>query len=617
MLKTKSIRNVSLRMKLGLFTLLTSIIITGFNGCGGGGGGGSSSGSSAKVPSVTTSPATEVTDISATLNGTVNPNGLSITRYFQWGVSSSYGNTTPFQSISASSGIINISYPLSGLVQETTYHFRAVINVPSLGQTLRGADVTFTTSPPLTSPAQVTSPSPADGAINLAVNNTLLSWVSASNATSFDVCFGTATTPPLVVNTTQTNYNPGTLAYGTTYYWRIDPKNSAGTTTGIVWSFSTKVAPPPPAQVTTPNPAHTSTNMPITSTLSWASAADATSYGVYFGTNATPPFVITTTGTSYNPNTLLYSTTYYWRIDSANELYTTPGEIWNFTTIDEPVLPPAQVTTPNPADGATNVSITAQLSWAPAANTTSYDVCFGITNTNLTPLINTILTTYDPLTLTYNTTYYWRIDSKNSTLTTTGVVWSFTTGAQGGWTQVSCGLAHTVAIRNDGTLWAWGDNRYGQLGLGDYISRTSPTQVLTDTNWSSVSCGGVNYSGGGAPAHTLALKNDGTLWAWGLNNNGQLGLGDYVTRTTPTLVNSSSWRAIAAGGWHSLAILWDNSLWAWGNSYQGQVGLGSQSFTPWPYPITSAGTSWNAIAAGAVHSLAIRDDNTLWAWGYN
>src|SRR3989344_1483851 len=126
--------------------------------------------------------------------------------------------------------------------------------------------------------------------------------------------------------------------------------------------------------------------------------------------------------------------------------------------------------------------------------------------------------------------------------------------------QISARYKHTIAIKSDGTLWAWGYNLYGQLGDGTTSQRNSPVQIGTDNNWVSISAGGY---------HTIAIKSDGTLWAWGSNDYGQLGDGTMVDKTTPAQIGTdANWVSISAGDYHTIALKSDGTLWAWGrNNY--------------------------------------------------
>ena len=195
--------------------------------------------------------------------------------------------------------------------------------------------------------------------------------------------------------------------------------------------------------------------------------------------------------------------------------------------------------------------------------------------------------------------------------------------------EISAGDNHTVAIKTDGTLWAWGDNEYvrnggeyGKLGNGNKPRlTTSPKQVGGDNDWDAVSAG--SY-------HTVAIKNDGTLWAWGNNGIGQLGDNSTTNRGYPTKVNEPSeghgiWIAVSAGGNHTLAIKKDGTLWAWGANYSGQLGINRMDInnrtTPDQVKIIgiaeTADDDWIAVSAGSLHSMAIKSNGELWAWGHN
>ena len=180
--------------------------------------------------------------------------------------------------------------------------------------------------------------------------------------------------------------------------------------------------------------------------------------------------------------------------------------------------------------------------------------------------------------------------------------------AASAWAAISVGGGQTLALKKDGTLWAWGGNMWGELGLGDTGNRLTPTEVGSGSDWAAVSCG-MDY--------TLALKKDGTLWASGLNDVGQLGLGDTGNRLTPTEVGSGSdWAAVACGDDETVALRANGTLWSWGDNDAGQLGVGSFDYDAHPTP-TGVGSGWAAVAAGPDFIVAIKADGTLWAWGFN
>jgi len=275
-------------------------------------------------------------------------------------------------------------------------------------------------------PSKATNPSPANSATDVSITADL-SWTAGSGATSRDVYFGTTSPGDSKGNQTETTYDPGTMANDTTYYWRIDEKNTAGTTTGVVWSFTTEAPPPPPGQATNPSPSDEATDVSTTADLSWTAGSGATSRDVYFGTTSPGDSKGNQTETTYDPGTMDNDTTYYWRIDEKNAGGTTEGVVWSFTTAQVPA--PGKATNPSPTNSATSVSITADLSWTAGSGATSRDVYFGTTSPGDSKG-NQTETTYDTGTMSYETTYYWRIDEKNAGGTTTGDVWSFTTQAE-------------------------------------------------------------------------------------------------------------------------------------------------------------------------------------------
>jgi alpha-tubulin suppressor-like RCC1 family protein len=179
-----------------------------------------------------------------------------------------------------------------------------------------------------------------------------------------------------------------------------------------------------------------------------------------------------------------------------------------------------------------------------------------------------------------------------------------------GMVAIAAGLDHSLALRSDGTVWAWGQNYGGQLGDGSTTNRSAPVQVRANGPT------GVTAIAGGS-AHSLALKSDGTAWAWGFNGNGQLGDGTTTRRSRPVQVSGlTGVITVAAGYQHSLALRSDGTVWAWGFNGNGQ--LGDNSTTDSSVPVQVIGlTGVTAIAAGGYHSLALKSDGTVWAWGRN
>ena len=186
----------------------------------------------------------------------------------------------------------------------------------------------------------------------------------------------------------------------------------------------------PPGAATIPAPADGATGASINTDLGWTAGSGTTSHDVFFGTDSTPDASESQgnqAGTTFDPGTLVNSTTYYWRIDEVNAEGTTTGTVWSFTTEAAAVLPGA-ASNPNPTDVTTGVSINTILGWSAGTNTLSHDVSFG---TNPAPAFqgNQVGATFDPGPLSNSTTYYWRIDEVNGDGTTIGAVWSFTTEA--------------------------------------------------------------------------------------------------------------------------------------------------------------------------------------------
>ncbi len=213
---------------------------------------------------------------------------------------------------------------------------------------------------------------------------------------------------------------------------------------------------------------------------------------------------------------------------------------------------------------------------------------------------------------------------------------------------ITGGGYHSLALKDDGTVLAWGNNQYGQLADGTNTSSSTPVQVQDPDDPSGYLSGVETIAAGSF--YSLALKNDGTVWAWGNNTNGresplfgsisgQLGDDEIPRSSTPVQVGGlpDGIEAIAAGSFYSLALKDDGTVWAWGFNRFGQLGDGtSTDGAVTTCELTGGGAMTNssctdsntpvqvseldgieAIAAGSSHGLALRDDGTVWSWGFN
>lgn len=188
---------------------------------------------------------------------------------------------------------------------------------------------------------------------------------------------------------------------------------------------------------------------------------------------------------------------------------------------------------------------------------------------------------------------------------------------------IAGGDDHSLALADDGKVYAWGRNDFGQLGDGTTITRNAPVAV----NATGVLAGKTVVAVGGGHTHSLVLTSDGRLYAWGYNQNGQLGDGTGIDSAVPVAVNMTgalagkTVKAIAAGGDHNIVLTTDGLVFAWGRNDYGQLGDDSNAPSDFPVAVDTtgvlAGKTITMIAAGHSHSLALAGNGQLFAWGNN
>ena len=186
------------------------------------------------------------------------------------------------------------------------------------------------------------------------------------------------------------------------------------------------------------------------------------------------------------------------------------------------------------------------------------------------------------------------------------------------WCQVSAGTRNSLAVRTNGTAWAWGYNTCGSLGDNTTVSKSSPVQVVGGfTDWCQISAGGFF---GNAERHSVAVRTNGTAWSWGSGTAGVLGTNNTTDRSSPVSVvgGYTDWCQVSGGNQFSLGVRTNGTAWAWGYNGTGRLGDGTTTNRSTPVSVVGGFTDWCQVDAGdsqSGHSVGVRQNGTAWAWG--
>lgn len=452
--------------------------------------------------------------------------------------------------------------------------------------------------------------SPTDQAV-VDTNTIVFQWEAHTEADAYTLVVSEnedLSHPVIQATSTATSHTPSGLSNDKNYFWRVTAVDASQDTeiSSAVWSFYGQGAFIPGLQ----SPLDQSVVDTETVSCQWQAVPGAANYRVIISENddLSEPIIDEVTAVAdYSPATAFEQGQLYWQVSAINShgYMGTGSETWSF--FNQQRFVPGQKT---PEHGSVLEAGAIVFEWYPVGGAAAYRIIVSKNSDLSQPDIDdtTSELSHTPVGLSNAHTYYWKvfaIDAHGSP----GVgstLWSFDAHD---WASLAAGGDHSLAIKPGGTLWAWGASADGQLGIGDIsYDQYSPQMVGQSDDWASVAAG---------DRHTLALKNNGELWAWGNNDWGQLGLDDTTTRDLPTRVGlDTDWTHVAAGDDFSLALKFSGELWVWGKNESNQLGLGHSDARHTPTKI-EAFSNWISVATGQNHVLALRSSGELWAWGNN
>jgi alpha-tubulin suppressor-like RCC1 family protein len=492
----------------------------------------------------------------------------------------------------------------------------------------------------------------ADSPPTSVVNGSQFSYTfaaSGSPAPSFNWVFGTA--GPFLSLNTATGQLQGTPTQNGSYTFRVQADNTAGGTLGAIHTLL--VGTPPSFTADSPP-----SSMTVGTAYSYAYAATGSPAPTFSVTSGTLP-----TGLSIDPNTGVLSGTpttagsFTFTVSASNGVgspATTPsttitvvtggsvlaggdngfGQLCNGTTAGTSTatqaVPPANANVTSVAAGAVfSLALRSDGTVLSCGRNNFGQLGNGTTNDSSTPVAVSMpggvkataiaANGYHGLALTSTGAVYgWGYNAfgQLGDGTTTNRLTPIPVALPGGTTvtAISAGWSYSLALTSSGSVLAWGWNAEGELGDGTGVQRLTPVAVLAPATGVTAISAGSN--------HNLALRSDGTVLSWGLNNFGQVGDATFVSRMAPVpvlLPPGQAVTAIAAGGAHSLAVLRSNgTVLAWGWNRKGQLGDGTQNDRSTPVAVAlPGGATVTSLAGGYQHSLALTSAGAILAWGSN
>lgn len=553
------------------------------------------------MPEAFSDPATAVIATGATLNGRVMPGGLATSYWFQYGLTPAYGQVTPTQNLAAGSAITAVTAALSGNPL-TTYHYRLVVQ--NAQGTTSGINQTFTTGSTIHFAASTTVPIVSNEFFASGAPNITLGFTPTAGLV-LKLVDNTGFLPVSGIFTNKPEGSLLTALEGSTPH-TFEISYSGGDGNDITLTAVSEV-------ITFGEIGVKYVGDPAFTLNATSSGASAVSYEIVAGAASTSVSGNTVTLTS-TPGTVTIKAT----AGSALPKFQTFVLAAAGTGF-------AQISASKAAEWALGIRANGTL-WGWGLNTYGM-IGDASTSTRRTPVQVGTVTNWRQVscgtdhalgTRTDGTLWAWGRNNNGQTgqgsTTTTQYTSPTQIGTETTWAWVVAGANHCVAVKTNGTLWAWGANGNGQVGQGSTTTTiySTPTQVGTLTSWST---NGDQLHAGGD--FTLALRANGTLWAWGLNSSSQLGDASTTLRSAPVQIGSvSNWSRVMAGTAFSAALRTDGSLWTWGSNASGQLGDGSLTTRNAPIQLGSV-TTWSKIISGGTHMLATRSDGTLWSWGGN